>query len=281
MVDIRSNRLMCAYAIGAGASYFVPALGAVGTILVLPLIFFCPGAALIFGLEKPEAPVIGSRRMVLAIATSMALVALGGLLLNLLWALTGVAWVAWLVGATLGFSAIGFVRRLRDRDAPGAGGVDRLRGLRPSWPVAASLIALTVCCAGAAVLTRVTATQAFDAPIVRLYADPAVTDGHGVFTVENLTKATRRFVVYVEGTSGRAQRTDFQLAAGGSGTVVEPARWGPFVAAVFNPNDDRPLEEVVWDVARVSRPGHHTDAATRSEEVALEAAVRARGGVGP
>jgi hypothetical protein len=136
--------------IGAAAA-LIPALpGGVRAVLVLPLVLLLPGYALsraVFGRRSGAG-----ERLVFALAMSVAVVALGGLVLNALPVLlTARSWTAFLVAVTLAAGLVAIVtRRVPTRTRTKGNGPPRVR----YFPGALFTVAALAIFAGALVLAR-------------------------------------------------------------------------------------------------------------------------------
>lgn len=275
MGEPRATSWVCAWAIVAAASNAVSLPSILSIVLVTPLIFVCPGATAVFALERPAAPLTGHSRIVIAVAMSMAIVVVGGLGLNAAWSLTGPAWASLLATVCIGCTVVGLARRRGDRSADRTGRVLSLRPVR--WPIVATVSLLVASCAVLAALTEVSATRAFDTPMIRLSVSPGPARGAGTLVVDNFTPAAERLVLYVEGSDRRLQRAMFTLGPGRqASTYVDPRR-APFVAAVFALRSDLPEAEVTYDAGRSDEHGLRFDSLTSAEESDLRAAAEAGG----
>jgi hypothetical protein len=253
-VDRRALYLTAGYAVVAGAiaQAGIPSVAAAP--LLAPLVLFAPGYALLMTLEGASArPDMPGRRFVMAVALSMASVALGGLVLNALFSLTRLTWVLWLAGLTCCLSAVAFVRN-RDNQVvaaaaalrPAARPLESIRGSK-SWGAFATSTMVLVAFASAVVVTELSSRKAFDKPVTQLSLMPT-SDRNSLWLV--LTNM-----------SGRAERVTLTLTKGDQrpvrrSLVVGPSRsWsreesipahGGLHASLTRPGGPHPFSEVSW-----------------------------------
>jgi uncharacterized membrane protein len=112
MNSIRVSALAAAIVLAAvlGVVSFTYGTDGLRVLLALPLVFILPGHALLAA-AMPSAPT-GLQRFVFAVGLSLAVVVIGGLLLNLVHALTPLGWFSFLSGITLiGYAAALYRRR--------------------------------------------------------------------------------------------------------------------------------------------------------------------------
>jgi hypothetical protein len=121
--------------------------------LALPLVLVLPGYALISA-SFPRRPLGITERLVFSLGLSLAVVILGGLLLNLTpFGLRASTWAVLLAGITLGASAVALVRRRgQSMSAPGWWRVGNF-GLTPRQGLVLGLAAAIVCGAMAVSIT--------------------------------------------------------------------------------------------------------------------------------
>lgn len=93
--------------------------GAVGAVLLLPLAFAVPGYALTAALFPP-GQIPAAERAVYVVALGIAVAALSGILVQLVFSLDRTAWALTLAGLTLAAGAVASARRWEERPAAAA-----------------------------------------------------------------------------------------------------------------------------------------------------------------
>jgi len=137
----------------------VSAVGVVDIVFGLPLGLFLPGAALVWAVDPWRHQIAGPERAIWSFGSSVGIMILGGLLLNLTGGLTRPHWLILSSVVVAAASLVGWVRsgeRAGTETAAGApAGEERSRGVtRPSLRQAALLLGAVVVVAGALVLSQ-------------------------------------------------------------------------------------------------------------------------------
>jgi len=194
---------------------------------------------------EPEHP---GRRLVLAIALSMAATALGGLLINAVTELTTTSWTVSLVGFTCACSLVALVRREPRPRSPSAASAripaitSRVR--RQAIPCLLALLLL----AGAVVLTERNSRSEYDKPVTQLTLSPSPGAGARAvrLTVTNLTGRTERMILTVTDGSRPAVRRLVSLLPAQHWVSQEPVLGTGLRAALTRPGRSSAFSEVTW-----------------------------------
>lgn len=243
MSDTRDLRITLAYCLVAALAVAVDPPAAAGMALLIPLILFAPGYAMVRALEGPRSHLSSTERLLLAVTLSLAAVMLGGLLLNAVFGLTRLAWAVWLVLVTVGGSLVGLVRMARARGPAASAGWWRapLLGPLPRPRLRASAITAVALCAigGAIAVTEISARHAYNKPLTQLSLLPSNLHGAGrslALSVANRSPAWRLYSVTV--TTGRSVARQMEVG-------IEPSRtWTELL-----PSSRRPITVQLEQVA--------------------------------
>jgi hypothetical protein len=168
----REALLVATYAIVVAAVLLLDPPALLAGIVAAPL---APGLALVMVLDIDGEAELPMRRLILSIALSLAVTALGGIVVNILAPLDRTSWTIWLVAFTCSCCTIVIRRAEEPAAAPFAGAIEWLPGRARGkgglrWAGIAILVGLIL--AGAAALTEITSRNAYDSPLIELGARP-------------------------------------------------------------------------------------------------------------
>jgi hypothetical protein len=216
----REALLVAAYAVLAAAVLLLDPPTLLAGIIGAPLVLLAPGLALVMALDIDGESEFPMRRLILSIALSLAVTALGGIVVNILAPLDRTSWTIWLVAFTCFCCAIVILRAEEPAAAPFAAAIEWLpgRGGEESgrrWAGIAVVVCLIL--AGAATLTAVTSRNAYDSPLVELGARPVPgSNGNEVeLSVANKTDHAEHLrLTYLEDTEPNPFE-DFEVPASG------------------------------------------------------------------
>jgi hypothetical protein len=189
------------------------------------------------------------RRLILSIALSLAVTALGGIVVNVVAPLDRTSWTIWLVAFTCFCCAIVIWRAEEPAAAPFAAAIEWLpgRGGEESgrrWAGIAVVLCLIL--AGAAILTGVTSRNAYDSPLVELGARPVPgSNGEVEISVANNTDhAAHLRLTYLEGTEPNPFE-DFEVPASGRWSEDLSIGVSGVTAVLTKVGDSQPLGELI------------------------------------
>ena len=202
----REASLVAAYAIVAAAILLLDPPALLAGIIGAPLVLLVPGLALVMALDIDAESEFPMRRLILSVALSLAVTALGGIVVNILVPLDRASWTIWFVAFTCFCCAVAIWRAEEPAAAPLAGAIEWLPsrggdGSGRRWAVIAVVVCLIL--AGAATLTEITSRNAYDSPLVELGARPLPgSNGSRVeLSVANKTDHAEDLrLTYIEGT---------------------------------------------------------------------------------
>jgi Protein of unknown function (DUF1616) len=256
----REAQLVAAYAVVAAAVLLLDPPALLAAILGAPLVLLAPGLALAIALDVGGDADFPMRRLILSIALSLAVIALGGIVVNILAPLDRTSWTIWLVAFTCSCCAVAIWRGDEAGAGPIAGAIGRLQragreGSGRRWAAIAVVVCLIL--AGAVTLTQITSRNAYDSPLIELGARPVSgPSGEVEISVANKTdQAERLRLTYEEGTvpspfqdlevpaSGRWSE---DLSVGSSGVTVVLTKAG----------DSHPLGTLILNHGHGGHFGH-------------------------
>ena len=245
----REALLVATYAVLAAAVLLLdpPALPA--AIVGAPLVLLGPGLALVMAFDIDGEAEFPMRRLILSIALSLAVVALGGIVVNILVPLDQTSWTIALVAFTCSCCAVAIWRGEEVGAAPFAAAIEWLparsgdgRGRR--WAGIAVIVCLIL--AAAAILTETTSRNAYDSPLIELGARPlAGPTGEVEISVANKTDHAEHLrLTYVEETFPKPFE-DLEIPA--SGRWSEDLSIGPSGVTVVltKPGNPKPLGTLI------------------------------------
>lgn len=245
----RDPVLLAAYAVLAGAIVLLDPPSVLAVVLAAPLVLLVPGLSLVMALDIDGDPALPWRRLVVSIALSIAVVALGGILVNAVAPLTKSSWLVLLVVFTCLCSAVTFLRARHAWATPFPrpfSGPDRPPVMR-LWRWAAVGIVVLLLLAGAATLTEITSRNAYDTPLVELSLLPVPGGGGKVeLSVVNRSGRTERLRLTIVDGRGSTKVEDLELPASGSWTDQEPVGPAGLSAVLARPDRPRPVGMVSW-----------------------------------
>jgi Protein of unknown function (DUF1616) len=245
----REALLVAAYAALAAAILLLDPPALLAGIVGAPLVLLAPGLALVMALGIDGESELPMRRLILSIALSLAVTALGGIVVNIIAPLDRTSWTIWLVAFTCACCAVALWRGEKAATAPLAGAIDWLpgrggEGSGRRWAGIAVVVCLVL--AGAATLTETNSRSAYDSPLIELGARPAPgLNGEVEISVANKTDHAERLrLTYHEGTVP-SPFEDFVLPASGSRT--EDLSVGPLGVTVVltRPGDPESLGTLI------------------------------------
>jgi hypothetical protein len=241
----REALLVATYAVVAAAVLLLDPPTLLAGILGAPLVLLAPGLALVMALDIDGESEFPMRRLILSIALSLAVTALGGIAINTFAPLDRTSWTIWFVAFTCFCCAVAIWRAEEPAAAPLAGALEWLpgrggEGVGRRWAGVAVVVCLIL--AGAATLTEITSRNAYDTPLVELGARPVPgSSGETEISVVNRTDHAERLrLAYTENTEPHPFE-DFELPA--SGIFSEDLSVGPSGVTVElkRPGDSEPL----------------------------------------
>jgi hypothetical protein len=211
--------LVAAYAVVAAAVLLLDPPTLLAGIVGAPLVLLAPGLALVMAVDIDGESEFPMRRLILSIALSLAVTAVGGIVINTFAPLDRTSWTIWFVAFTCICCAVAIWRGDAPAAAPLAGAIEWLPGRDgkergPRW--AGIAVAVCLILAGAAALTEITSRNAYDSPLVELGARPVPgPQGEVEISVANETDHAEHLrLTYQEGTVPSPYE-DFELPASG------------------------------------------------------------------
>jgi Protein of unknown function (DUF1616) len=218
----REALLVATYAALAAAILLLDPPALLAAIVGAPLVLLAPGLALVMALDLDGESELPMRRLILSIALSLAVAALGGILVNVIAPLDRTSWTIWLVAFTGVGCAVALRRGQEAAAGPIAAAIEWLpghggEGSGRRWAAVAVVVCLIL--AGAATLTETNSRSAYDSPLIELGARPAPgLNGEMEISVANKTDHAERLrLTYDEGTVPNPFE-DFVLPASGRRT---------------------------------------------------------------
>jgi hypothetical protein len=215
----RESLLVAAYAVVVAAVLLLDPPTLLAGIVGAPLVLLAPGLALVMALDIDGESEFPMRRLILSIALSLAVTAVGGIVINTFAPLDRTSWTIWFVAFTLICCAAAIWRGDAPAAAPLAAAIEWLpgrdgkeRGRR--W--AGIAVALCLILAGAAALTEVTSRNAYDSPLVELGARPvAGPKGEVEISVANKTDHAEHLRLTYHEDTVPSPFKDFEIPASG------------------------------------------------------------------
>jgi len=220
-----------------------------------PLVLVVPGYSALLAVDLPFQDEAPGRRLVLAVALSMASVVLGGLVLNALFSLTAAAWATWLASLTVACAAVALVRSTGSVVAPRRAALRRTsRELVPQWRhvLAATVVALAT--GGAILVTKINGRATYDKSLTQLSVLPVGGSGDRVLrlTVTNASSHVAHLtlrVAYGKRRSAETSRLTIRPSRSWSRLESAPAA-AVMTATLSRPGARGPLSEVTWSSSR-------------------------------
>jgi hypothetical protein len=246
----REALLVATYAVVAAVVLLLDPPTLLAGIVGAPLVLLAPGLALVMALDVDGESEFPMRRLILSIALSLALTALGGIVVNILAPLDRTSWTIWLVAFTCFCCAVAIWRVREPAAAPLAGAIEWLpgRGGEESsrrWAGIAVVVCLIL--AGAATLTEITSRAAYDSPLVELGARPVPGSNGGEveLSVANKTDHAEHLrLTYLEGTEP-SPFDDFEVPASGRWSEELSVGSSGVTAVLTKAGDSQPLGELI------------------------------------
>lgn len=201
----REALLVAAYAVAAAVVLLLDPPALLAGIVGAPLVLLAPGLALVMALDIDGESGFPMRRLILSIALSLAVTALGGIAINTFVPLDRTSWTIWFVAFTCSCCAVAIWRGEEPAAAPIAGAIDWLprrggEGSGRRWVGIAVVVCLIL--AGTVALTQITSRNAYDTPLIELGARPVPgPSGEVELSVANKSDHAERLrLTYDEGT---------------------------------------------------------------------------------
>jgi hypothetical protein len=245
----REALLVAAYAVLAAAVLLLDPPTLLAGIVGAPLVLLAPGLALVTALDIDGESEFPMRRLILSIALSLAVTALGGIVVDILAPLDQTSWTIALVAFTCSCCAVAIWRGEEVGGAPFAAAIEWLpthggeeRGRR--WAGIAVVVCLIL--AAAAILTETTSRNAYDSPLIELGARPvAGPTGEVEISVANKTDHAEHLRLTYRQSTVPYPYEDFEVPA--SGSFRESLKVGVSGATVVltKPGDPRPLGTLI------------------------------------
>jgi hypothetical protein len=253
-VNSRREALAIAtYAIVVAAVLLLDPPALLAGLLGAPLVLLAPGLALVLALDIDGDGELPMRRLILAVGLSLAVTALGGIVINTFAPLDRTSWTIWFVGFTLFWCAIAGWRAEDPAAAPFASAAEWLPeeargrgGLR--WAAIAVVVGLIL--AGAATLTQITSRNAYDSPLVELSAQsvPGSNGAKVKLSVANQTGHAEALRLTISG-GGPGKVEDLEVPASQSWSTEAEVGPGGLSAVLTKAGGSRPVGEVLWSAA--------------------------------
>jgi hypothetical protein len=251
-MDSRRDPLLVAgYAVAAAAIVLLDPPSILAIVIAAPLVLLAPGLSLVMALRIDRDSTLPARRLIVSIALSIALAALGGILINAVAPLTKASWLLWLVGFTCVCSAIALLGAGRARTTPlllAASWLSdqlRVQGLR-RW-VAAGVAVLFL--AGAAVVTEITTRNAYDTPLTALSIQAVAGTGGKQVELSVINQSNRAEDLHLTIFDGRGSTMveKLKLQASRRWMAAEPIGSSGLRAVLRKAGQRKPIAEVIWN----------------------------------
>jgi hypothetical protein len=245
----REALLVAVYAVVVAAFLLLDPPTVLAGIVGAPLVLLAPGLALVMALDLDGESEFPLRRLILSIALSVAVTALGGIVVNVIAPLDRTSWAIFLVVFTCSCCAVAVWREHEAAATPVAAAIEWIpgrggKGGGRRW--AGFAVAVCLILAGAATLTQITGSNAYDSPLIELGAHPVSGPrGEVEISVANETDHAERLrLTYREDTVPYPYE-DFEVPA--SGSFSEFLKVGPSGATVVltRQGDPRPLGTLI------------------------------------
>jgi Protein of unknown function (DUF1616) len=215
----REALLVATYAVVVAAFLLLDPPTLLAGIVGAPLVLLAPGLALVMALDLDGESELPMRRLILAIALSLAVTALGGIVVNIFAPLDRTSWTVWLVAFTCSSCAVALWRREEEGAAPFAAALEWLpgrggEGSGRRWAAIAVVVCLIL--AGAATLTETNSRSAYDSPLIELGARqvPGLNGVTEISVANKTDHAEHLRLTYEEGTVPSPYE-DFDVPASG------------------------------------------------------------------
>lgn len=262
MSDRVASIVAPAYALAAGVIVLLDLPPVIGAVCFAPLVLFVPGYTLLLALRVRGRPEVPGRRIALAVALTIACIALGGLVLNALFALTTAAWAVWLIGVTCFFAVPALMRNLRVEaltDSEMGFGLAGWRSLLSARSAVSSVLVL-LCVGGAVTLTEVSARSAYDKPVTQLSLLPVTVSGRDLLQLVVASASNRQQDLTLTLRTGTAATRSIALRIRANKTWVQdfPVPRTSLSASLARGGEAQPFSRVVW-----SNPAPRTAAGGR------------------
>lgn len=245
----REALLVATYAVVAGAVLLLDPPTLLAGIVGAPLVLLAPGLALVMALDIDGESEVPMRRLILSIALSLAVTALGGIVVNIVAPLDQTSWTIWLVAFTCFGCAVAIWRGEEPAAAPLASAIEWLpgRGREESdrrWAGIAVVVCLIL--AGAATLTEINSRDAYDTPLIELGARPVSgPTGEMEISVANKTDHAEHLrLTYLENTFP-SPFEDIEVPASGRWSEYLSVRSSGVTVVLTNPGDSEPLGTLI------------------------------------
>jgi hypothetical protein len=245
----REALLVATYAVVAAAVLLLDPPALLAGIVGAPMVLLAPGLALLMASDVDGESEFPMRRLVLSIALSIAVIALGGIVVNIFVPLDRTSWTIWSVAFTCSCCAVAIWRADEPGAAPLASAIEWFPwpgGEESGRPWAAIAVVVCLILAGAVTLTEITSRNAYDSPLIELGARPVSGPvGEVEISVANKTDHAEHLrLTFVEGTVP-SPFADFEIPA--SGRWSEELSVGPSGVTVVltKPGDSRPLGTLI------------------------------------
>ena len=251
-MDSRRGPLFASgYAVASAAIALLDPPSILAIVVLAPLVLLVPGLSLVMALDIDGDPSLPGRRLVVSVALSIAVTALGGILVNTVAPLTRASWLVWLVGFTCVCSAITFLGAGRARMArfprPTSRSLHRPR-VEGLWRWVAVGVA-GLCLAGAAVLTEITSRNAYNTPLVELSLQPmaGTHSGQVELSIANRSDHTADLRLTIDDGHRSNKVTSVTLPASHRWTAAEPVGSSGLRAVLRKAGRPTPIAEVIWN----------------------------------
>ncbi|HEY5333332.1 MAG TPA: DUF1616 domain-containing protein [Solirubrobacterales bacterium] len=245
----RDALIVATYALVAAAVLLLDPPALLAGIVGAPLVLLAPGLALVTALDIDGESGFPMRRLILSIAISVAVTALGGILVNIVAPLDRASWTIWSVAFTCSCCAVAIWRVDEPGAAPLAAAIEWLPGRGGEeggrrWAGIAVVVCLILACA--ATLTQITSSNAYDSPLIELGARPVSGPrGEVEISVANKTDHAERLRLTYREDTVPYPHEDIEVPA--SGSFSEFLAVGPSGVTVVltRPGDPRALGTLI------------------------------------
>jgi hypothetical protein len=248
MASPNRHLLLVAYALVAAAVVAADVNPVLSAVFAAPLVLLLPGWALRSALGVETGIDSPARGTVLSVAISMAVVILGGLLLNAVFALTGTSWTLWLVAVTCLASGVAWMRERRA--ASGRHSV-RPRLTVSVWRVVSVGIVVGAALVAAVVLTETSSRNAYNKPVMQLSLAPAPGSAGTRLrlAVTNVSSDRVTVVLTIRRSGKRPAAVHLRLGPSATWTRSERASGGRLTASLAQAGRSAPPSVVAWQPA--------------------------------
>jgi hypothetical protein len=240
---------LAGYALVVGAVLLLDPPALLAGIIGAPLVLLAPGLALVMALDIDGQAELPMRRLIVSIALSLAVAALGGIVINTFAPLDRTSWTIWFLAFTCACCAVAAWRA----EEPGASLFASAAEWLPERArredrhlLVGAAIAVVLILAGAAVLTSVTSRNAYDTPMIELSAHAAEGSSGGMeIEVTNRGDHPEKLrLTYREGTSPNPYE-DFEVPASKTFSTYLSIGDAGVDAVLTKPGQSEPLGELI------------------------------------